>query len=101
MADWAPPGYAGLTWDRLDWLKDLTGLPLVVKGIRTIEDAVMCAEYGADGIVVSNHGGRQIDGTRASIETLPEIADAVGRQPWRSILTPAFDADWTCSRPSR
>ena len=78
MADWTPPGYTGLTWDRLDWLKDLTGLPLVVKGIRTIEDAVMCAEYGADGIVVSNHGGRQLDGTRASIETLPEIADAVG-----------------------
>ena len=78
MADWAPPTYTGLTWDRLDWLRDLTGLPLVVKGIRTLEDAVMCAEYGADGIVVSNHGGRQLDGTRASIETLPEIADAVG-----------------------
>ena len=78
MADWAPPNYTGLTWDRLDWLRDLTGLPLVVKGIRTIEDAVACAEYGVDGIVVSNHGGRQLDGTRASIETLPEIADAVG-----------------------
>ena len=78
MADWAPPEYTGLTWDRLDWLRDLTGLPLVVKGIRTREDAIMCAEYGVDGIVVSNHGGRQLDCTRASIETLPEIADAVG-----------------------
>ncbi len=78
MMDWQPPGYSGLTWERLDWLRDLTGLPLVVKGIRTLEDAVACAEYGVDGIVVSNHGGRQLDCTRASIETLPEIADAVG-----------------------
>jgi len=78
MMNWAPPDFTGLTWDRLDWLRDLTGLPLVIKGIRTREDAIMCAEYGVDGIVVSNHGGRQLDCTRASIETLPEIADAVG-----------------------
>ncbi len=78
MMDWEPPTFTGLTWDRLDWLRDLTGLPLVIKGIRTLEDAVMCAEYGADAIVVSNHGGRQLDCTRSSIETLPEIADAVG-----------------------
>ena len=77
-ADWAPPEFNGLTWDRLDWLRGLTGLPLVIKGIRTMEDAVLCAEYGADAIVVSNHGGRQLDCTRASVETLPEIADAVG-----------------------
>ena len=78
MADWAPPRFTGLTWERLDWLRGLTGLPLVIKGIRTLEDAVLCAEYGADAIVVSNHGGRQLDCTRASVETLPEIADAVG-----------------------
>lgn len=78
MADWDPPNYVGLTWDRLDWLRDLTGLPLVVKGVRTVEDAVQCAEYGVDGIVVSNHGGRQLDGTPSSIETLGPIADAVG-----------------------
>ena len=78
MMDWEPPEYSGLTWERLDWLRNLTGLPLVIKGIRTLEDAVMCAEYGADAIVVSNHGGRQLDCTRSSIETLPEIADAVG-----------------------
>ena len=78
MADWNPPGYVGLTWSRLDWLRDLTGLPLVIKGIRTVQDAVLCAEYGVDGIVVSNHGGRQLDGTRSSIETLPAIAEAVG-----------------------
>ena len=78
MMDWEPPEYTGLTWDRLDWLRDLTGLPLVIKGVRTLEDAIMCAEYGVDAIVVSNHGGRQLDCTRSSIETLPEIADAVG-----------------------
>jgi 4-hydroxymandelate oxidase len=78
MADWSPPGYTGLTWERLDWLRSLTGLPLVVKGLRTVEDAVLCAEHGVDGIVVSNHGGRQLDYTRGAIETLPSIAEAVG-----------------------
>jgi 4-hydroxymandelate oxidase len=78
MADWFPPNYVGLTWERLDWLRSLTGLPLVIKGIRTVEDARRCAEYGVDGIVVSNHGARQLDGTLSSIETLPAIADAVG-----------------------
>jgi isopentenyl diphosphate isomerase/L-lactate dehydrogenase-like FMN-dependent dehydrogenase len=51
---------------------------LVVKGIRTVEDAVLCAEHGVDGIVVSNHGGRQLDSTCSTIETLPTIAGAVG-----------------------
>ncbi len=77
-ADWNPTRYTGLTWSRLDWLRSLTGLPLVVKGIRTVEDAALCAEHGVDGIVVSNHGGRQLDSTRASIETLPAIAETVG-----------------------
>ena len=76
--DWNPSDYTGLTWSRLDWLRSLTGLPLVVKGIRTAEDAALCAEHGVDGIVVSNHGGRQLDSTRATIETLPAIAEAVG-----------------------
>jgi 4-hydroxymandelate oxidase len=62
----------------LGWLKDLTGLPLIIKGVRTVGDAIQAAEYGADAVVVSNHGGRQLDGTRSSIETLPEIASAVG-----------------------
>ncbi len=80
LTDWDPPGYVGLTWDRLDWLRDLTGLPLIVKGVRTVEDAIQCAEYGVDGIVVSNHGGRQLDGTPSSIETLAPIANAVGER---------------------
>ncbi len=77
-ADWNPTRYTGLTWSRLDWLRSLSGLPLVVKGIRTVEDAALCAEHGVDGIVVSNHGGRQLDSTRATIETLPAIAETVG-----------------------
>lgn len=78
FADWDITGFRGLTWERLGWLKSLTGLPLVVKGVRTVKDAVMCAENGVDGIVVSNHGGRQIDKTLSSIETLQSIAEAVG-----------------------
>jgi isopentenyl diphosphate isomerase/L-lactate dehydrogenase-like FMN-dependent dehydrogenase len=73
---WEPPN---ITWDRLDWLKTLSGdLPLVVKGIRNVEDAALCVEHGVDGIVVSNHGGRQFDGGLSAIEILPQVADAVG-----------------------
>ena len=78
FADWETTGYSGLTWERLDWLKSLTSLPLVVKGIRTVRDAVMCAEHGVDGIVVSNHGARQFDRTLSTIETLGSISRAVG-----------------------
>ena len=78
LADWNPPDFTGLTWERLDWLRNLTGLPLVVKGVRTVREAAQCAEYGVDGIIVSNHGGRQMDGTRSTIETLVPIAEAVG-----------------------
>ena len=76
-SDWDPHYVSPLTWSELKWLRSLTSLPLVIKGIRTAEDAKLCVENGVDGILVSNHGGRQIDGTLSSIETLPEIADAV------------------------
>ena len=66
-----------LTWDSLDWLRSLTTLPLILKGILTAEDAALALQHGVDGIVVSNHGGRQLDGTPASIEALPEIVEAV------------------------
>ena len=76
MARWMPPN---ITWDRLGWVRSLSGgLPLVIKGIRNAEDARLCVEYGVDGIVVSNHGGRQFDGGRSSIEILPDVVDAVG-----------------------
>jgi isopentenyl diphosphate isomerase/L-lactate dehydrogenase-like FMN-dependent dehydrogenase len=66
-----------LTWKDLEWLRSLSPLPLVVKGILTAEDAVLACEAGAAGVVVSNHGGRQLDGVAASIDALPEVVEAV------------------------
>ena len=67
-----------LTWERLDWLRGTTSLPIVLKGILHPDDAREARERGVDGIVVSNHGGRQIDGAIASLDALPPILDAVG-----------------------
>ena len=64
-------------WEDVSWVKSVSSLPLIIKGIRTAADAVGCVERGVDGIVVSNHGARQLDGTHSSIETLPEIVNAV------------------------
>jgi 4-hydroxymandelate oxidase len=69
---------ASLTWESLDWLRGITRLPIVVKGILAAEDARLAVEHGVAGICVSNHGGRQLDGVVATCEALPEIADAVG-----------------------
>ncbi len=74
---WERPPTVPLTFSQLEWLRSLTSLPLVIKGIRTGEDARLCVENGVDGILCSNHGGRQIDATLSSIETLPEIVAAV------------------------
>jgi L-lactate dehydrogenase (cytochrome) len=67
-----------ITWDDLAWIRERAPLPLLVKGIMTAEDAVLAMKHGADGIVVSNHGGRQLDGVMSSARALPGIADAVG-----------------------
>ena len=74
---WQVSRVSPLTWKELDWLRGLTSLPLVLKGLRTAEDAKMAVECGVDGILVSNHGGRQMDATMSAIETLPEIVSAV------------------------
>jgi isopentenyl diphosphate isomerase/L-lactate dehydrogenase-like FMN-dependent dehydrogenase len=66
-----------LTWRDLEWLRSLTSLPLVVKGVLTAEDAVLAIEAGAAAVVVSNHGGRQLDGVAASLDALPEVVGAV------------------------
>jgi isopentenyl diphosphate isomerase/L-lactate dehydrogenase-like FMN-dependent dehydrogenase len=66
-----------LTWDYLEWLRSLTRLPFLLKGILTKEDAVRATSAGVEGIVVSNHGGRQLDGCPAAIDVLEGIADAV------------------------
>jgi isopentenyl diphosphate isomerase/L-lactate dehydrogenase-like FMN-dependent dehydrogenase len=64
-------------WDDLEELASGSSLPIVVKGILTAEDAALACEHGAAGVVVSNHGGRQLDGAAATIEALPEVVDAV------------------------
>ena len=66
-----------LTWESLAWLRSITSLPIVLKGILTGEDARLAVEHGMDGIVVTNHGGRQLDTAIPSIEALPEIVEAV------------------------
>lgn len=66
-----------LTWESLAWLRGLTTLPILLKGILTAEDAKLAVEHGIEGIIVSNHGGRQLDTTLASIEALPEVVEAV------------------------
>src|SRR5690606_23859444 len=75
-------GIGGLTWDYVDRLRDATSMKILVKGIVTAEDAERCIERGADGIIVSNHGGRADVTGRSSIESLQEVLGAVrGRVP--------------------
>jgi isopentenyl diphosphate isomerase/L-lactate dehydrogenase-like FMN-dependent dehydrogenase len=69
-----------LTWRDLEWLRSVCPLPLAVKGILTAEDALLAAEHGAAAVVVSNHGGRQLDGVPASLDALPEVVEAVGER---------------------
>jgi lactate 2-monooxygenase len=71
----------GLTWGDLAWLRERTRLPLLVKGVLTAEDARTALEAGVDGIVVSNHGGRQVDGAVASLDALVEVRQALGSTP--------------------
>jgi len=67
-----------LSWQGIDWIQQRWGGKLIIKGILDAEDARMAAKIGADAIIVSNHGGRQLDGARSSISALAEIVDAVG-----------------------
>jgi lactate 2-monooxygenase len=68
----------GLTWEDLSWLRDRTSLPLLVKGVLTGEDARRALDAGMDAIIVSNHGGRQVDGAVASLDALEEVRAEVG-----------------------
>jgi L-lactate dehydrogenase (cytochrome) len=67
-----------LSWDDLGWLREQTELPIVVKGIQHADDAHEAAARGIDGVIVSNHGGRQVDGAIASLDALPPIVEAAG-----------------------
>ncbi|WP_416978428.1 alpha-hydroxy acid oxidase [Streptomyces sp. T028] len=65
-------------WDVVDWLRSITRLPIVLKGILTGADSARAVSAGADAVIVSNHGGRQLDGAPASLEALPEVVAAAG-----------------------
>ncbi|HEX3779378.1 MAG TPA: alpha-hydroxy acid oxidase [Pseudonocardiaceae bacterium] len=69
---------AELSWADLDWLRGITALPILLKGVLHPEDARLAVGHGVDGLLVSNHGGRQLDTVPATITALPEIIDAVG-----------------------
>ena len=68
---------AALTWKDVDWLRAITKLPVLIKGIVRGDDAVRAVDHGAAGVIVSNHGGRQLDTAIASVRALPEVAEAV------------------------
>ena len=68
----------GLTWRDVDWLRTITSLPILVKGVVHPDDARLALDHGAAGVVVSNHGGRQLDGAVATADALPEVAAALG-----------------------
>jgi len=67
----------GMTWEIIDWLRANCDMKIVLKGIVTREDAALSLKHGADGIIVSNHGGRQLESLRSTIECLPEIVEAI------------------------
>jgi L-lactate dehydrogenase (cytochrome) len=79
LAEWTSRQFdPTLTWNDVEWIKKRWGGKLILKGIQDVEDAQIAVGTGADAIVVSNHGGRQLDGAPSSISALPEIVDAVG-----------------------
>jgi L-lactate dehydrogenase (cytochrome) len=79
LAQWTNSQFdPALNWKDVAWIKSIWPGKLIIKGILDVEDARTCVELGADALVVSNHGGRQLDGAQSSISALPRIADAVG-----------------------
>ena len=84
-SDDAPLNISGMvspkvTWDEFEWLASKTDLPLIAKGVMTAEDAKLAVDHGVSAIIVSNHGGRSLDPTFATIEVLPEVAETVNGQ---------------------
>jgi isopentenyl diphosphate isomerase/L-lactate dehydrogenase-like FMN-dependent dehydrogenase len=70
-----------LTWDRLSWLRERTELPVLLKGVLHPHDARRAIDAGVDGLIVSNHGGRQVDGAIAALDALPGVVEAAGETP--------------------
>lgn len=81
LSNWTASQFdPALSWDDVQWIKNRWGGKLIIKGIMDTEDAKLAAQSGADALIVSNHGGRQLDGASSSIGALPAIVDAVGSQ---------------------
>jgi L-lactate dehydrogenase (cytochrome) len=79
LSEWTAKQFdPALNWSDVEWIKQRWGGKLILKGIQDVEDAKLAADSGADALIVSNHGGRQLDGAQSSIEALPSIVDAVG-----------------------
>ena len=80
LSEWTAKQFdPALNWGDVEWIKKRWGGKLILKGIQDVEDAKLARDSGADALIVSNHGGRQLDGAQSSIEALPSIIDAVGR----------------------
>jgi len=81
LSEWTAKQFdPGLNWGDVEWIKQRWGGKLILKGIQDVEDAKLAVQSGADALIVSNHGGRQLDGAESSIRALPAIVDAVGSQ---------------------
>ena len=81
LSEWTAKQFdPALNWGDVEWIKKRWGGKIIVKGIQEVEDARLAVESGADALIVSNHGGRQLDGAQSSILALPAIVDAVGTQ---------------------
>jgi len=79
LSEWTAKQFdPGLSWADVEWIKQRWGGKLILKGIQDVEDAHLAVQSGADALIVSNHGGRQLDGAESSIRALPAIVDAVG-----------------------
>lgn len=76
----------GLCWDDIEWFKSITKMPIILKGVQRGEDVLKAVEYGLQGVVLSNHGGRQLDYARSGIEVLVEVMDALKKKGWQDKL---------------
>ena len=81
LSEWTAKQFdPGLNWGDVEWIKKRWGGKLILKGIQDVEDAKLAVDSGADALIVSNHGGRQLDGAESSIRALPQIVQAVGKE---------------------
>lgn len=75
---WSESKSKSFAWADLEWIRSITAMPIIIKGIQTAEDAALCAKYGVDAVIVSNHGGWALYGAEGTARILPEVVTAVG-----------------------